>query len=238
MDVLYNRVYKKIKEQGKNYVAPQFSKARLSSDAILSSLTNGERRLCMAKRSLSIDEIDNVIEFLEKVENDEIEGIEFLELRACDQSCAGGVLVCENRFLVSECMYARARKVAERERNGETTRDLEINKERDYLAKNSMVESIKPRSMMVLDKDISKALEKMERIREIKNMLPQTDCCFCGAPTCDALAEDIVRDNAQLTDCIFIQRSLEAVDNMKISEAIDITKKIWGNEKLNISNDE
>ena len=45
MDVLYNRVYKKIKEQGKNYVAPQFSKARLSSDAILSSLTNGERRL-------------------------------------------------------------------------------------------------------------------------------------------------------------------------------------------------
>lgn len=238
MDVLYNRVYKKIKEQGKNYIAPQFSKARLSSDAILSSLTNGERRLCMAKRSLSIDEIDNVIEFLEKVENDEIEGIEFLELRACDQSCAGGVLVCENRFLVSECMYARARKVAERERNGETTRDLEINKERDYLAKNSMVESIKPRSMMVLDKDISKALEKMERIREIKNMLPQTDCCFCGAPTCDALAEDIVRDNAQLTDCIFIQRSLEAVDNMKISEAIDITKKIWGNEKLNISNDE
>lgn len=91
---------------------------------------------------------------------------------------------------------------------------------------------------MVLDKDISKALEKMERIREIKNMLPQTDCCFCGAPTCDALAEDIVRDNAKLTDCIFIQRSLEAVDNMKISEAIDITKKIWGNEKLNISNDE
>ena len=186
----------------------------------------------MAKRSLSIDEIDNVIEFLEKVENDELEGIEFLELRACDQSCAGGVLVCENRFLVSECMYSRARKVAERERNGETTRDLEINRERDYLAGNSIVENIKPRSMMVLDKDISKALEKMERIREIKKLLPQTDCCFCGAPTCDALAEDIVRENAQLTDCIFVQRNLESLKNMNTSESLDIMKKIWGEEKL------
>ncbi len=233
MDVLYNRVCKKLKEQGKNYIVPQFATARLSSDAILSSLTNGERRLCMAKRSLSIDEIQNVMEFLEKVENDEIEGVEFLELRACDQSCPGGILVCENRFLVGERMYSRARKVAERERNGERTRDMEVNTEREYLMANSRVRKIKPRSMMVLDENISKALEKMEHIREIKLLLPQTDCCVCGAPSCDALAEDIIQGNADLTDCVFIQRNLESRHNMDIAESVKIMEKIWGTEKLN-----
>ena len=32
------------------------------------------------------------------------------------------------------------------------------------------------------------------------------DCGSCGAPTCRALAEDVVRGLAQETDCIFLMR--------------------------------
>ena len=87
MDSLYNRVYKKIKEQGHDYKEVKLPFAQLTSDSILTSLTNGERRLSIAEHSLSIDGINNVIEFLEKVENEEVEDVDFLELRACDQSC-------------------------------------------------------------------------------------------------------------------------------------------------------
>ena len=99
MNLLYNRVYKHIKDMGKNHQYKPLTRQRLSADAILSTLTNGERRICSAKRSYSIDGIENVMDFLDKLENDEVEGVEFLELRACDQSCAGALLSCDNRFL-------------------------------------------------------------------------------------------------------------------------------------------
>lgn len=51
-------------------------------------------------RCLAIDEIHNVIDILEKLENDELTDIDFLELRACDHSCAGGALAINNRFLI------------------------------------------------------------------------------------------------------------------------------------------
>lgn len=206
MDALYNRVWKKIKEQGSGYKEVKLPIAQLSSDSILMSLTNGERRLSKAIHSLAIDEIDNVIEFLEKVENDEIEGVEFLELRACDQSCPGGNLTCNNRFLTCEKMFARAHYVAGKERNGERTRESELENEKEYLYNNIEVGAIEPRSMLSLDTDIAKALEKMDRINSLRKTLPQIDCCICGAPTCDAFAEDVVCQRAEEKDCIFLQK--------------------------------
>lgn len=232
MDSLYNIVYKKIKEQGKNYVFPPLETPRLSADAILSTLTNGERRICMAKRSYSIDGIHNVIDFLEKLENDEIEGVQFLELRACDQSCAGATLSCENRFLCSERMYGRARKAAERERNGEVPREREMDAHKEYLIECSGVEAVQPRSVMMLDPDISKALEKMERIKQIKDGLPQIDCGLCGSPTCDALATDHVCGRGNIEDCVFYQRHLEKNGELSAIDCVEKMQTIWGENRI------
>ncbi len=205
MDSLYNRVFHEIKKQGKDYKELKLPISQLSSDGVLTSLTNGERRLSNARHSYSIDEIHNVTEFLEKVENDEIEDVDFLELRACDQSCPGGILTCDNRFLMCERIFGRARKIADRERKGEQTKDKEVDSERNYLFNNVKVGEIKPRSMLVLDDDITVALHKMSHINEIRSKLPQRDCGICGAPTCDAFAHDIVMRGAKLSDCIFMK---------------------------------
>jgi Na+-translocating ferredoxin:NAD+ oxidoreductase RNF subunit RnfB len=84
-----------------------------------------------------------------------------------------------------------------------------------------------------LDDNIAVALEKMKKIDEYRARLPQTDCGICGAPTCDALARDIVCDNAELTDCVFIQRNLEARGNMDVQESLKIMEVIWGKAKMN-----
>ncbi len=233
MDSLYNRVYHEIKKQGHGYKEQKLPVSQLSADGVLTSLTNGERRLSDAHHSYSIDEIHNVIEFLEKVENEEIEDVDFLELRACDQSCPGGILTCDNRFLICERVFGRARKIADRERKGEQTKDHELEEERNYLMRHMKVGEIKPRSMLVLDDNIAVALEKMKKIDEYRARLPQTDCGICGAPTCDALARDIVCDNAELTDCVFIQRNLEARGNMDVQESLKIMEVIWGKAKMN-----
>lgn len=232
MDSLYNRVYKKIKEQGKNHANQPASSPRLSSDAILSTLTNGERRLSMAKRSYAIDGIDNVMDFLDKLENDEIEGVEFLELRACDQSCAGALLSCENRFLCSERMYNRARKTAERERNGEMPKDREMDKYKELLLNNSRLQPIQPRSMLSLDRNITKALEKMEKINKVKQGLPQVDCGLCGAPTCDVFATDVVCAGESLLNCVFYQRYCEEKQTIPLSEGLKKMCAVWGEHKM------
>lgn len=230
MDTMYNMVYKQIK-QHKDY-DKTISANDVSSDCVIFSLTNGEKRLANCRKSFAIDEIHNVIEFLEKVENDEIEDLDFLELRACDESCAGGILTCGNRFLINDRMMQRARKWADRERNGETSRKKDILKEEKYLIENSHVGKILPRSMMKLDENTSIAFQKLTKIREIESKLPQTDCNVCGAPSCHALAEDIACDRANMSDCVFMQRNLEMRNSLKIEESVEIMKKIWGEDKL------
>ncbi|MCR4660237.1 MAG: 4Fe-4S binding protein [Bacteroidales bacterium] len=232
MNLLYNRVYKKIKDLGKNHQFKPLSRQRLSADAVLSTLTNGERRICRAKRSYAIDGIKNVMDFLDKLENDEVEGVEFLELRACDQSCAGALLSCENRFLCGERMYARARKAAERERNGEMPRDREMDRYRDYLIEHSEIEPVEPRSMLALDEDIGKALEKMEKIERLKVKLPQIDCGVCGAPTCEAFATDVVCGRAVLNRCVFYRIHLESQGKMTLNEGASNMRSVWGDDRI------
>ena len=231
MDFLFNKVSKELKQRDKS-MPVRVAANDFTSDGLMLSLTNGEKRVALCKKSYAIDEIRNVSEFLEKVENDEIEGVDFLELRACDQGCPGGILTCGNRFIIRERIMQRARKLSERERNGEVEKQKEISKEKDFLLERMNVGRILPRSMMVLDENISVALQKLGKIREIESRLPQTDCCVCGAPTCHALAEDIAMDKAQLSDCVFIQRNLEARKSMTTENAIEAMQKIWGKDKL------
>ena len=232
MNSLFNRVYKRMKENGKDHQYPPLTRHRLSADAILSTLTNGERRPCTAKRSYSIDGIENVMDFLDKLENDEVEGVEFLELRACDQSCAGALLTVDNRFLCGERMYARARRAAERERNGEMPRDREMDQYRDFLIKNSLVDEVQPRSMLVLDEDRVKAFEKMERIEKMKECLPQIDCGVCGAPTCEAFATDVVCDECDLHRCVFYRLHLESQGKMSLNEGRSNMYSVWGDDRI------
>ena len=57
-----------------------------------------------------------------------------------------------------------------------------------------------------LDEDFHVAVEKMARIENYAEELPGLDCGSCGAPTCRALAEDIVAGTAKRNDCIFVLR--------------------------------
>ena len=236
MDALFNKVYRKIKEQGKGYSYTALQMPQLSADAILSTLTNGERRICRAKRSYAIDGIQNVTDFLDKLENDEVEGVEFLELRACDQSCPGGILACDNRFLICERVFNRARKIADRERKGEQTKARDMDAYKDYLIENSFAEPAQPRSMLTLDKDLAKAYQKLERINKLKMYLPQVDCGMCGAPTCEAFATDVVCKQVGLTRCVFYQRHLERLNDITRQECLAASRSVWGEDPIGDNN--
>jgi hypothetical protein len=231
MDVLYNKVYRIIKKGGShNFDVPGIRP--LSSYSITWSLTGGESEL-MKGRCLAIDEIHNVIAFLEKVENEEITDIDFLELRACDQSCAGGVLTNGNRFLTTDRLRKRARVRKGKGDDPGKPEDKSISFYHDYLMENISLTTVYPRSMHKFDDDMGKAMKKMNRFNELNKLFPQVDCGVCGAPSCQALAEDIVKEKAKLTDCIFVQKIYEQRGTLSQADSLMIMKNIWGGERMN-----
>jgi iron only hydrogenase large subunit-like protein len=225
MDTLYNKVYKFIRND-RSLNPKQNSYRPLSKTALEWTLTRGEASH-VTGRSLAIDEIHNVIEFLEKIENDEIGDIDFLELRACDESCAGGVLLSANRFLVAERLraYSKAATV-------ENDRTDGILAYKDYLLRRMNIQSINPRSMMKLDENMEVAMRKMEKSGRMLQCLPLTDCGACGSPNCQAFANDIALGEADIRQCIFIQKNREQTGELSPDESLEMLKSIWGNDKF------
>ena len=111
-------------------------------------------------------------------------------------------------------------------------RDREMDRYQDYLIDHALVDEVQPRSMMVLDSDIGKALEKMEKIERLKVQLPQIDCGVCGAPTCEAFATDVVCDKASLHSCVFYRIHLEQNGKMTLREGGANMKSIWGEDRI------
>lgn len=227
MDFIFNKVYTNIRQGN----VPEYelsSKEALSPEGVVWSLTNGEADNADG-RCLAIDGINNVMEFLEKLENEEIRDVDFLELRACDESCAGGVLITANRFLTVEQMKKRSEKVREISNKQQT----HIEQYKPYLKSNLAIGKIRPRSMMKLDEDMAEAMRKMKRVKEIMKCLPEIDCGACGAPDCQSLAEDIVQERASINHCIFIQRMFERKGILSLEDSHEIMEKIWGFDKMN-----
>ena len=48
------------------------------------------------------------------------------------------------------------------------------------------------------------AIEKLGRLQAILQTLPGKDCGGCGAPSCTALAEDVVLERAAVEDCPYL----------------------------------
>jgi len=225
MNYLYNKVLRIIKQGEYKLIDAEQDFHSLCKESLLWGLTGGEINLLTEGRNLAIDEIHNVSEFLDKLENEDLADIDFLELRACDESCAGGILCAGNRFLVAERQRKRAQNYVHKDYD-------ELENKKKYLLENMKVGKVLPRSMDKLDDNISEAMRKMKRSFEINAHLPQVDCRICGYQSCKELANAIANNQAELQQCIFIQRILEHADKMTTSEAIKITKSVWGNAKI------
>jgi iron only hydrogenase large subunit-like protein len=226
MNFLYNRILKYLQRK---YVetAPPETDDLLSSRGIMWSLTRGEV-VHSNGRSLAIDGIKNVNEFLENIENEKLDQIDFLELRACDESCAGGILMTGNRFLTVERLKNRAEEYKAREDD----RDRKPTEGFLSISEHGFLGNIEPRPIGKLDEDISVALKKMERKRRLMCFLPGFDCAGCGAPDCQTLSEDVVQGNAQISQCIFMQQQMIKQNLLSNEQAFRITENIWGEERL------
>lgn len=220
MEYLYNRMLRLIVNNELN--SELEASGDLTPKGILWSLTRGESNF-QKGRCLAIDGIANVTHFLEKLEESEDQNFDFLELRACDESCAGGVLISGNRFLTVERLNGRAGRC----KSSNSIADPECS----YISEKYDMGEIKAQSMLVLDDDRAVAIEKIKKIEDLLKVLPGIDCAACGSPTCRSLSEDIVQNRAQLTWCVFLQELYLNSNRITLEEIDRINSGIWGSQR-------
>jgi len=229
MDTLYNKVYHVLRNRPKNYNSECELPPSLTKKEMRWSQTGGESKY-FPGRSLAIDEIHNVIDFLERMETtDEIRNVDFLELRACSCSCAGGVLTVANRFLTAE-------RVTKRSINRDKIPSIYSDGSMaalTYLKEHITLPPFQPKPKQVYKGTREEMLKKMEQVRNLMCYLPGIDCGACGSPNCRNLAEDIVRHEAQFSDCVFMQRNMEKYGKLDKEHAFRLIEKTWGKDRLN-----
>ena len=168
--------------------------------------SGGEAAALFNDKYLSADGIENCIKVLDEIENENFSGLEFIELNACHGGCVGGALTVENPFIAKARLQNLRRylPVSEnhitKEQKGRMTDPA--GEEPDVIW-DAPIEYL---PVTMLNSDRAAAMKMMSDIQEINAMFPQLDCGACGAPTCRAFAEDIVRNGGDASECIFLMR--------------------------------
>jgi len=218
LDSLYNLINAELTKSKRDQRSKEdySSLPPITSHSMLWGLAKGESA-DMPGRTLAIDEIHNVIEFLEMLEEETTGNLDFLELRACDTGCTGGILATRNRFLATERLLHIAESLPKEI-------DVEIAKrilyQKDAMIRKLKGERIFAKHSMRLDNDVENAIRKMERVQSIVKSLPGIDCGLCGSPTCRALAEDIVKLQASIRQCVVLK--------LKRPDTPNSLGRIWG----------
>ncbi|MBE6573690.1 MAG: 4Fe-4S dicluster domain-containing protein [Ruminococcaceae bacterium] len=162
--------------------------------------SGGEAAALFNDKYLSADGIENCIKVLDEIENENFAGLEFIELNACSGGCVGGALTVENPY-IAKARLQILRRYLPVSQNHIERRDPTAVPE-GFLWDDPLEYS----PVMQLDSDMGEAMKKMADIQAIYEMFPHLDCGACGAPTCRAFAEDVVKNNGDVSDCIFIMR--------------------------------
>ena len=159
------------------------------------AVCGGESAALMGERCLAVDGIENCIQMLEEIEDGRLPEADFIELRACTQGCTGGCFTVENPY-GARMRIKKLMKDLPMSRNGMDA----LGAERGLVKADRELQYV---PAFLLDQDRSVALEKMIKIETLRRTLPGLDCGSCGAPSCHALAEDVVLGRATVEDCIF-----------------------------------
>jgi len=163
--------------------------------------TGGEATAIFNQRYLAADGIENCIRVLDQIDNSDITNLDFVELGACAGGCVGGAMTIANPYIAQARLQSLKHylPVSQNRPASEWIPDIFFNEN-----------TVTYNPYNLLSSDRQTAMQMMSQIEKISEKLPKTDCGSCGAPTCMAFAEDIVKGEATADNCTVIMRQLFA----------------------------
>ncbi len=170
--------------------------------------SGGEATSLFNEDYLAADGIEHVNKVLDQIENGNIPELEFVELNACTGGCVGGVLTMQNPFIAKAKLQTLRRYLP-------VSQNF-LSKEEEKQVPDSYLFDEIPSYYPIsrLHESRSESMRMLSEIQKLRETLPGIDCGSCGAPTCRAFAEDVIRGNADVNGCIIAHRN-ELLDFLK-----------------------
>lgn len=164
--------------------------------------TGGESTAILNDRYLAADGIENCIRVLDQIDSADIINLDFVELNACSGGCVGGAMTVANPYIAQARLQSLKRYLPvspNRPASDWIPNEYFHEKKFEYDPYSS------------LSDDRKKAMRMMHDIEKLTQKLPGLDCGSCGAPTCMAFAEDVVKKEMSIDECtVILKRILRA----------------------------
>lgn len=158
--------------------------------------TGGEATAIFNDSYLAADGIENVNRVLDQIENGNIPQLEFIELNACTGGCVGGVLTIQNPY-IAKARLQSLRRYLPVSQNFLTPEDSK------YIPDSYIFNELPEyQPISRLSDSMAESIRMMSDIQKLRKSLPGIDCGSCGAPTCRAFAEDVIKGLSVPEDCL------------------------------------
>ena len=177
--------------------------------------SGGEASGIITDNYLAADGIENVIRVLEDLEDEKFTNLDFIELNSCNGGCVGGVLTVENAYIA----HAKNKSI----RKYLPVSVSRMAKIHDPDLKLEWTDEIEFKNVFQIGNSVKESIANLNSVERICNLFPGLDCGSCGAPSCRALAEDIVRGEASDKDCIHIFKEYFNFLSLKLSNLSQTT---------------
>jgi Na+-translocating ferredoxin:NAD+ oxidoreductase RNF subunit RnfB len=151
-------------------------------------------------RSLAVSGLTETINYLEKIEMGLLQDIEYIEFRTCREGCLGGVLTVIDKYLAKSAVQKMV-KMFGLGRRLPHENILRLYEKGRFQAEKDPSKLL--RLFGAQQKGLS--IESLQRIEDILDVIRGIDCAACGAPDCRTFAEDVVRGNAALNECLWLR---------------------------------
>jgi len=170
-----------------------------TGNASMWAMSGGEIADMDIDKSLAVSGMQETISYLEKIEMGLFQDIEYIEFRTCREGCLGGVLTAIDKYLAK----GAAQKMIKRFGLGRRLHRENILR---MYEKGEFQSEKKPSKLTRLFGAHKEALsiESVRQIEKVIDLIKGTDCTACGAPDCRTFAEDVVRGDATLKECLLV----------------------------------
>jgi Na+-translocating ferredoxin:NAD+ oxidoreductase RNF subunit RnfB len=162
-------------------------------------MSGGEIADMNIENSLAVSGLDETITYLEKIELGLFSNLEYIELRTCREGCLGGPLTAIDKYLAKSSvikmikMLGRGRRLSP----GKILRQYETGKFLTDKDPDKLIQLFGSRTKPM-------SIETVQKVDEILERIKGHDCSVCGAPTCRTFAEDVVKGEASLDECLLL----------------------------------
>jgi ferredoxin len=176
-----------------------------SGNALLGAMTGGEIEAMEIENALAVHGLEETIAYLHKIEMGLLDDLEYIEFRTCHEGCLGGPLTAVDKYVAKRNAQAMVRVLGLGRRlpREAVRRQVDAGRFRPETGPGELLRLFGRRQAAL-------SLEALGRIEALLEAIAGRDCGACGAPDCRSFAEDVVRGEAGLEECIWLRAGIEA----------------------------